>query len=130
MSLLNIISQLGLDYLPINGLMYAGNLNLAPTLFIDQTACVLYCYYTNTKGSHQNYVFNPANLLSFYPEADIVRLDQSPVFIYHIDADQVYSNSGRSSIFDINIAYDECEILGTYENRFEIRETYENRKRS
>jgi len=128
MKLLSAISSNDLQYLPLNGVVFTGNINLVPTMFVDESEGLLYCFYTNVKGTLQNYVFDPENLISFYPYADIVLLNQTPATIYCLDADQLYSNSGRSSLFDYNTAYNDCDDLGTYLNRFELNSisVYEN----
>ena len=120
MKLLSAISSNDLEYLPLNGVIFTGNINLVPTMFVDESEGLLYCFYSNVKGTIQNYVFDPENLISFYPYADIVLLNQSPANIYCLDATQLYSNSGKSSLFDYNTSYDACGEIGTYPNRFEL----------
>ncbi len=128
MKLLSTISSNALQYLPSNGVIFTGNINLVPTIFVDVTRHLLYCFYTNVKGVPQNYVFNPIDLLPYFPYADLVLLDQYPTNIYCIDADQLYSTSGRSSLFAYNTAYTDCNDIDDYSNRFELQgiSTYEN----
>ncbi len=122
MELLSQISSIGLDYLPSSAVLLITNLNLAPTFFIDDDRQFLYVYYTNIKPTAQKYIINPTNLLAFYPYADAVRLDQYPVNIYSVDAEQLYSTSGRSSLYVLSTDYALCEEEGIYPNRFEIED--------
>ncbi|MBK7441905.1 MAG: T9SS type A sorting domain-containing protein [Bacteroidetes bacterium] len=120
MKLLSEISANSLDYLSNSATLVVGVMNLAPSIFIDQERENMYVYFTNIKSTQQKYVINPANLLAFYPYADAVRLDLYPIEIFAIDAEQLYSNSGRNSLFGISTAYDPCQEIGVYENRYEI----------
>ena len=120
LKLLSEISSNSLDYLPNSASLVFGNLNLTPSIFIDQDRENIYVYYTNINSAHQKYVINPENLISFYPYADAVRLDLFPIEIFAIDAEQLYSNSGRSALFSMAEAYDLCQEEGVYNNRYEI----------
>jgi len=129
MDLISTISSNDLDYVSLTGTVFLNNLNILPTTFVDEDRTNLYVYYTNIKGEAQDYVLDPEYLIGFYPYADIVLLNQSPTYIHCIDADQLYSTSGRSSLHALNHFYDEeCEEVGYYNNRFEIQgiNIYEN----
>ncbi|MFZ1634487.1 MAG: T9SS type A sorting domain-containing protein [Chitinophagales bacterium] len=119
MLLLSDITANNLDYISSSTGMFLTNLNLPPTVFIDPEKENLYVYYTNVKKVEQNYIINSGSLLSLYPGAFGLGLED--VTIHSIDADQLYSTSGKNSLFDLNTGYNSC---GSYPNRFEI--TYIN----
>ena len=69
MRLLSDITTNNLDYLSSSTGLFLTNLNLPPTVFIDPDKENLYVYYTNVKKVEQNYIINSGSLLSLYPGA-------------------------------------------------------------
>lgn len=117
-NLLGSIHENDLNYLSTIKSMYETNLNLSPTVFITPssptyTERTVYVYFTNVKGNDQTYIIKPGTLtnLSFSGYNAEMHL---------IDVDQLYSNSGKSSLYDINRSYDEC-ALPLPNNYFEIQ---------
>ena len=111
--LLSEINSKNLQYLPSTFSMFAGNVNIQPTVFWDQTNHILYVYYSNMKDETQSYVVNTGNLINFFPGADAIVYGSAN--IYNVDPLRPYSNSGRSSLFDINLCYNDVNHLHPYE---------------
>jgi hypothetical protein len=120
MELLREITANELSFLKSTTTMYAGNVNLPPTVFIpDPENNEVYVYYTNVKDSYQIYCIDPGTLGQIYtPDMDVDLDIPDDIIVYSINADQLYSTSGRSALFDINHAYDDC--ADDYDNRMEI----------
>jgi hypothetical protein len=115
------INKKSLKYLPSTYWLGHGNMNVAPTAFIDNDKDYVYIYFTNVKSTSQNYVVDPDNLLAFFPTADYVELGEAT--ITYLQADQLYSTSGKSSLYNetlINTCY------ATYDHPFEITPTTES----
>lgn len=109
------INKLNLKYLPSTYWLGYGNLNVAPTSFIDKDNTFVYIYFSNVKGDYQNYVIDPDNLISLFPTASQVELGEAT--ITYLQADQLYSTSGKSPLFDkidINTCY------ASFDHPFEI----------
>lgn len=102
------IHRYGLKYLPCNFSYSGHNLNIEPTVFIDENVNPEYAYFyvTNTKASEQNYSVDPTLLrLLFTPVPDHVELG-TPTYSY-IDAKQLYSTSGNAKLYqtELNACY-------------------------
>ncbi len=76
--------------------------------------------YSNTRNTTQTYYLDPDEVTGFYPGYE-VSLNENEIRIFSVDADQLYSTSGRSTLFDINTFYDACST--GYVNRYEITTT-------
>lgn len=117
-SLLGPIHENDLNYLSTIKSMYETNLNLAPTVFVTQSSPTytersVYIYFSNVKGTKQTYVIKPGTFTTL-PFTGI------NAEMHLIDVDQLYSNSGKSALYDINRSYDECG-LPLPANYFEIQ---------
>lgn len=108
-----------LEYLKTHVSMYSLNDNLAPSVFIHVTTQEIYVYFTNVKPTTQRYAFDPSTLGLAYDD-QFVELNFLPVTGEILDADQLYSTAGRSALFDLNMAYNECSDEILMENRFEL----------
>ncbi len=107
-----------LKYLKTTKTIYSSNINQPPTVFIKTSYGIpatvdVYCYFTNIKGVTQTYIINPGTLTG-------TSFDGKHGEIHCIDAKQLYSNSGKSELFNINNAYTGCAFPYTTENWFEI----------
>ena len=120
MSLLSTINKNHLNYMKSSFAMYLGNVNQPPTVFIAPLLeKKIYVYFTNIKSTSQTYVILPGSIGALYP-GYIVTLDPLAT-IYCIDPDQLYSTSGKNSLYKINTGYSACATVGTYVDRFEVR---------
>ena len=108
------------QYLKTTTTMYSGNPNLPPTVFIMPSENKILVAYTNVRPTTQTYYLDPNEVTEFYGDLN-VSLNDNPISIYYIKADQLYSSSGKCSIFDINNFYNTCS--DSYLNRFEITST-------
>ncbi len=97
------IYKKNLKYLPSTFFVFHGNINIQPTIFITPAYDTLYVYFTNVKNSDQNYKVDPTNLKTFFPSAAYVDLGLATVT--YIQADQLYSTSGKSSLYDTLLNY-------------------------
>lgn len=98
--------------------IYASNNNVAPTMFIQPetigaTSRTVYGYFSNVKAEEQTYIINPGTLTT--------DLEGIHAYIHAVIADQLYSNSGRSGLYNINDFYDDCEDDG-YDHWSELHE--------
>ncbi len=110
-----VISDKHLQYLQSTTTMYVNNDNIAPTVFIDVTAKKLYVIFSNVKYSSQVYGFDPEDLGDIYGPGYDVELEYGSIIGHILDAEQLYSTYGNSSIFDINNAYKPCPAeIGIY----------------
>ena len=123
MDLLKEISSNDLNFLKSTTTMYSGNINQPPTVFIPGPAPALanqdvYVYFTNVKDDYQIYCIDPGTLGQIFTPDLEIELDFDDITVFSIEADQLYSNSGTSTLFSINDHYDVCDELEP--NMFEI----------
>ncbi len=97
------IYKKNLKYVPANFYLGSSNLNMQPTVFITPAKDTLYIYYSNVKNDFQNYIIDPGTIASLYTGALGVDLGLSTVT--YLQAKQLYSTSGKSSLFDSLINY-------------------------
>ncbi|MFZ1824281.1 MAG: T9SS type A sorting domain-containing protein [Chitinophagales bacterium] len=110
------IYKQNLKYVPSNFYIGTSTPNVQPTVFIDPNKDYIYLYYSNVKGANQNFILNPEYLINFF--TDIAYVDLGEPTLTYLQAEQVYSTSGRSSLYDkvlINTCYD------SYDHPFEIK---------
>ncbi len=114
-SLLNSIHIQNLKYLKTTQIIYHTNNNQPITAFIDYshgtaTSRDIYFYFTNVKDEPQTYIIKPGTLTtgSFAGKHGV---------IHCLSTQQLYSRSGSGNLFDINDAYDLCDI---YANWYEV----------
>lgn len=95
-------------------------------LFVDPAKENLYIYYSNTRDEAQNYKLTQGMLKNIYGVTATGVIYGSPSN-HCIDAQQLYSRSGKGGVFDINVYYNAtCDDLGadsTQRHPFEIRNT-------
>lgn len=111
--MLSEITRKDLKYLPSSYSMFVTNPNINPTVFFDDPANMLYVYYSNMKDETQSYVLNIGSLADLFPGGGPIGFGSA--LIYNIDANRPYSNSGKSSLFDINTCYNDVNFLHPYE---------------
>ena len=116
MDLLSEIGKNDLRYFPATMATMSHNPNMFPTFFIDPAKEYIYMYYTNTRCIDQKYTLNPGGMYPLFLET--VTLDSA--VIHAIDAEQAYSTSGKSKLYDINDCYD--PVSNPYD--IEIDQTY------
>jgi len=104
------IADKHLRYLKTTTEMYVYNDNVAPTVFIDVTAKKLYLYVSNIKYSNQVLGIDPGDLGDVYGPEFSVDLDVLSATGYFLDAEQLYSGYGSSTVYDINAAYHPCNV--------------------
>lgn len=121
LDLLKNITGKGLNFLKSSTTKYVGNVNLPPTVFIPdlEEEENIYVYYSNVKDEYQVYCIDPNTFGNIYDPNMEITLGTS-INVYSVDADQLYSNSGRGAIFEINNFYNTCDA-GGIDNRFEIQ---------
>lgn len=102
------ITDKHLRYLQSTTEMYMYNDNVAPTVFVDVTAKKLYVYVSNVKYSSQVIGIDPSDLGEVYGPGYTVDLDVLSATGYFLDAEQLYSGYGSSTVYDINAAYQPC----------------------
>ncbi|MFI5171606.1 MAG: T9SS type A sorting domain-containing protein, partial [Chitinophagales bacterium] len=128
MTLMDEIFEGDKKYLKTTTTMYSGNPNLPPTVFIKESSYEVYFVYSNTRPTTQTFYIDPNDVKNFYSPAEISLHDHT-IMIYSVDAEQPYSTSGKSEVFNINTFYNSCndpfDLNAPYENRFEITETSE-----
>ncbi len=120
MNLLKNVFDGDMKFLGITTTMYSGNPNLPPTAFVHQTAERLIIVYSNVRPTTQTYYIDPDLLEGIYAPGTDIDLNDHSIYIHSIDAAQLYSTAGKSSLFDINTFYDACST--GYVNRFEIED--------
>lgn len=111
--MLSEISKRNLQYLPSTYTMYATNPNIQPTVFFDDPENTLYIYYSNMKDETQSYALSLGDIDDLFPGATAVGFGSAD--IYNIDALRPYSNSGKSTLFDINTCYNDVDFLHPWE---------------
>ncbi|MFN3939917.1 MAG: T9SS type A sorting domain-containing protein, partial [Chitinophagales bacterium] len=116
MNLLSNINGQSLKYMKLGIGTYSHNPNLPPTIFIDPVYENLYIYYTNVKGTTQNYIIEDGSLRLLYSGATGIILDVATITC--IDAAMPYSASGKDFLYDVNACY---SALNPYD--IEINET-------
>lgn len=95
-----------LKYLP-STYFITGNINTAPTVFIDHNNEYLYIYFTNVKPVTQNYSLDPDLLVNlFLPTPTSVSFG-SATLTYLSGGSQLYSTSGKTPLYadEINACY-------------------------
>lgn len=97
-----------LKYLPSVYFLPAGNLNVAPTTFVKTTPAgqeKLYVYYTNINTESQNYKLYPNDLSDLFPGSVAVHFGVAQR--NYLQTEQIYSTSGKSSLYDplLNACY-------------------------
>ncbi len=110
------------EFLKSTTTMYIGNPNLPPTVFIDQNEDKIYVVFSNMRYGTQTYYIDPDEVEGLYPGFSI-NLNNPPIYIYSIDAQQPYSRSGYNSLSAINTYYTSCNDGADYDNWFEITAT-------
>jgi len=106
------------DYLKTIKNIYISNINTPPTFFIEPesigaTTRTVDGYFSNLKPELQTYIINPGTLTT--------TLEGVHATVYAVVADQLYSNSARSGLYDINSFYLNCEDDG-YDHWSELHE--------
>jgi hypothetical protein len=105
--LLSTIWKENLKYLRSTYLVpHSDEHNVAPTSFIDANKENLYVFYSNAKELAQEYQLASFNLAPLFPEAAYVGF--GPATLTYLSADQAYSTSGRSELFNndfVNACY-------------------------
>jgi len=114
--MLSEIQKQNLKYLPSNFTAYTHNPNIQPTVFIDKPGKKLYIYYTNMKAETQSYVLEKGSILVLYPGATAMAYGDA--LIYNIDPTQLYSSSGNSYLYDMNICYNSSDHLHPFEIQY------------
>lgn len=114
--MLSEIQKQNLKYLPSNFTIYAHNPNIQPTVFIDKPSKILYIYYTNMKPETQSYVLEQGNILILYPGSTAMAYGDAS--IYNLDPTQLYSNSGNSYLYDMNICYNDISQQHPFEIQY------------
>ena len=116
-----VIIDNNLEYLKSTSALAVSNDNLPPTVFINESAQDLYVFYSNVTGETHQYCFDPGTLSQIYCTSGSVNLAAETVTGLILDADELYSTSGRSSLFEKNSMYDvSCSSEILIPNRFEI----------
>jgi hypothetical protein len=105
MSMLKEITAEDLKYVRTKYITTSGNINAAPTMFIDPGKDYLYMYFSNSKATEQDYLINGENLAPLFEPMPIISFGDATIRL--ISAQQLYSNSGNSTLFDplINTGY-------------------------
>ena len=111
--MLSEIQKKNLKYLQSNFTAYAHNPNVQPTVFIDKPNKKLYIYYSNMKPETQSYVVKKGYLLGLYPGSTAFAYGEA--MLYNIDPVQLYSNSGNSYLYRMNICYNDSNHLHPFE---------------
>lgn len=111
--MLSEINRKDLKYLPSTFTMMAGNPNIQPTVFFDETNKVLYIYYSNMKDETQSYKVTTGHLIDLFTGAAIIGFGSANIF--NIGALRPYSNSGKSELFDLNTCYNATDVLHPFE---------------
>jgi len=101
--LLHTIAYDGLEYMKTNFSMNILNPNVQPTIFIDAGRSTLYMYFTNVREVKQEYIVDYNSLLSWFAGADGIEIGSST--IHAVDARQLYSTAGKSSLYPLNTCY-------------------------
>lgn len=114
--MLSEIQKQDLKYLPSNFTAYTHNPNIQPTVFIDKPGKKLYIYYTNMKTETQSYVLEKGSILLLYPAATAMAYGDAS--IYNIDPTQLYSNSGNSYLYDMNVCYNDTSQQHPFEIQY------------
>ena len=79
------------------------NINMAPTVFVDPGLDYLYVYFTNVKGTYQNYSMDPTLLKNLYsPIPESVDFGVATVTFIN-NTSQLYSTAGEAAIYNTNI---------------------------
>ncbi|MFI5170897.1 MAG: T9SS type A sorting domain-containing protein [Chitinophagales bacterium] len=106
MQMLSEVNKNDLKYLPANHTMHSGNFNIPPTLFFDDTeeAETVYGYFTNMKNEAASYILDLGDLADLIPGTSPIGFGSAT--ITSVNCRRLYSNSGRSSLFDINTCYE------------------------
>jgi hypothetical protein len=112
-ALLSEIQKKNLKYLQSNFTAYAHNPNVQPTVFIDKPGKKLYIYYSNMKPETQSYMVKKGYLLGLYPGSFAFAYGEA--LLYNVDAQQLYSNSGNSYLYRMNICYNDTNQLHPFE---------------
>lgn len=104
--LLNQIELLNLKYVKSNKTIFASNLNQPPTMFIKPNNPAdlnryVYGYFSNIKAEPQTYIIRPGTLIP-------VSLTGTPSELHFLSARQLYSKSGKGTLYNINDYYDNC----------------------
>lgn len=122
MLLLKEINAQGLKYLSgTYSIPFTESLNLQPTMFVDAEKENMYIYYTNTRQVNQNYVLKKGSLYIIYGSGFTDVIFGTPT-ITCMDAAQLYSRSGKGSLFDMNTYYDAaCTFTPPHIPPFEIQ---------
>lgn len=112
--LANQIHLRNLVYLKTIKSKYNSNKNQPPTFFIAPSGASLherdvYAYFTNIKKEPQTYIIKPGTL-SPNPLTGI------HATLHYIEANNLYSGSGKNTLYDINDYYGSC-----WEGEYEIR---------
>ena len=111
--LLSQINKNNLAYLETAQGTFSTNINLPPTTFIDAANQVLYVYYSNIKQVEQKYTLTSTfSLLGLYPWGYYVTIDHPNAKAYVVQAQQLYSGSGKSMLF--NDQFNTCYATTNY----------------
>jgi hypothetical protein len=116
-----LANQIGLgklNYVRSNKIMFASNINQAPTMFITpynpaEAERQVYGYFTNVKNTSQTIIVRPGTLIP-------ISLTGTTAEIHCIQGSQLYSRSGKGSLFDINNYYASCLAPDGPDNFYEI----------
>lgn len=111
--MLSEIQKKNLKYLQSNFTAYAHNPNVQPTVFIDKPNKKLYIYYSNMKPETQSYMVKKGYVIGLYPGS--TEFAYGEALLYNIDAQQLYSNSGNSYLYRMNICYNDSNQLHPFE---------------
>ncbi|HNI54843.1 MAG TPA: T9SS type A sorting domain-containing protein, partial [Chitinophagales bacterium] len=114
--MLSEIKNHNLKYLPSNFTAYVHNPNIQPTVFIDKSSKKLYIYYSNMKTETQSYVLEKGNILMLYPGSTALAYGEA--LIYNIAPTQLYSNSGNSFLYKMNICYNTTDQQHPFEIQY------------
>ena len=98
MQMLKEITAEDLKYVRTKYITTSGNINAAPTMFIDPGNNYLYMYFSNVKATEQDYLINGENLAPLFEPMPIISFGDATIRL--ISAQQLYSNSGSSTLFD------------------------------
>lgn len=109
-SMYSTIFKYNLEYLPSTFQVSLGNINIAPTVFIDtrRNHECLYIYYTNVKPG-QSFTLDPHLITNVFPDCFGLLFNQASCI--YLQADNLYSTSGKSSLYDplLNACYPEAD---------------------
>jgi len=112
-----------LKYIRNNQYIHNLNPNLQTTTFITQSKDTVYVYFSNMRQEDQHFIVNGADMTPLFPNHPIygapVGVLLGNAFIKCIDAQQPYSTSGKSTVYDLNTCYN-CHGLPLYWHDFEI----------